>query len=155
MTRKVTTPQVFPESFLRRMSKKDRECVSYQNALESQPIGRSVFLSLPYPPTVNRYLGVTRTGMRFKMKEGKDYCAIVASICRAKKIVPFQGDVIFEMHLYRPRKIGDIQNYSKVLCDSLEGWAYLNDGQIRQFNATRHDDSKDPRVEVMIRSWGV
>lgn len=111
-----------------------------------------ISLVLPFPPTVNRYLGVSRNGIRFKMKQGVDYCKAVQLLCASQRIKPIEGDVIFTMHLYRPKKIGDVQNYSKVLLDSLEGYAYHNDNQIVEFHAFRHDDKDNPRVHVLIDS---
>lgn len=113
-----------------------------------------ITLTLPYPPTVNRYLGVTRTGRRFKAKPGSDYVIAVRSICAQQRVRPIEGDVAFEMRLYRPRKCGDVQNYNKVLLDALEGWAYENDKQISEFHAYRYDDKDNPRVEVQIWKTG-
>lgn len=84
------------------------------------------------------------------MKEGVDYCKAVGLICTASRLKPLEGDVSFTMRLYRPRKTGDVQNYSKVLLDSLEGFAYHNDKQIVEFHAFRHDDKENPRVHVLI-----
>jgi Holliday junction resolvase RusA-like endonuclease len=108
-------------------------------------------LVLPYPPTVNRYLGVNRNGIRFKMKEGADYCKAVRLICNRSGIRPFLGPVIVTMHLFRPRKSGDLLNRDKVLLDSLEGYAYSNDKNIVEFHAFLHDDKENPRVHVLIK----
>jgi Holliday junction resolvase RusA-like endonuclease len=110
-----------------------------------------VSLILPYPPTVNRYLGVNRNGIRFKMKEGTDYCKAVRLICNRSGIKPFLGPVIVTMHLFRPRKCGDLLNRDKVLLDSLEGYAYSNDKNIVEFHAFLHDDKENPRVHVLIK----
>lgn len=113
-----------------------------------------ITLTLPFPPSINRYLGVTRTGVRFKAKEGVIYTTSVRSICAHQGVKPLEGDLAFEMRLYRPRKIGDVQNYNKVLLDALEGWAYENDKQIQEFHAYRFDDRQNPRCEVQIWKTG-
>lgn len=111
-------------------------------------------LILPMPPTINRYLGVSRGGMRYKMADGKAYVIAVRSICAQQRVRPLEGDLAFEMRLYRPRKSGDVTNYHKVLCDALEGWAYENDKQISEFHAYRFDDRQNPRCEVQIWRTG-
>lgn len=112
----------------------------------------TVKLILPYPVSVNRYMGQDRkTGRRFIYQESKDYMAEVKRI--AAPMVPqiFQGDVDFSMFLYRPRRVGDATNFSKQLCDALEGVLYVNDKQIRDFHAHRRDDASNPRVEVFCK----
>jgi Holliday junction resolvase RusA-like endonuclease len=108
-------------------------------------------LMLPYPPTVNRYLGVTRKGLRFKSKEGKDYCEAVRLIGQAQRIKPVAGKVALTIHLFRPRKSGDLTNFFKVLEDSLEGILYENDRQIVEHHAFLHDDAENPRCHVLCK----
>ena len=52
--------------------------------------------------------------------------------------------------VYRPRRVGDLDNRIKCLQDAMEGFAYDDDKQISSIFATRHDDKENPRVEVII-----
>jgi Holliday junction resolvase RusA-like endonuclease len=60
------------------------------------------------------------------------------------------GDLSLTMIVYRPAKRGDLDNYTKILADSLQGVLYENDSQIVRILAERHDDKRNPRVEVEI-----
>ena len=50
----------------------------------------------------------------------------------------------------RPQRSGDLDNRLKCLLDSLNGIAWSDDGQIVEIHAYRHDDKKNPRVEIEI-----
>ena len=52
--------------------------------------------------------------------------------------------------IYRPRKVGDIDNCAKLILDSLQGYAYDNDNQIVDLHLRRFDDKVNPRVEVFV-----
>lgn len=117
----------------------------------SRPIpAEDGWLVLPYPPSVNRYLGASKTGRFFKTKEGKTFDAEVKRICALKGIKPLLGELVFTMRLYRPRKCGDVHNYGKQLADALQGFLYEDDKQIVEFHAYRFDDKENPRVEVRV-----
>jgi Holliday junction resolvase RusA-like endonuclease len=64
---------------------------------------------------------------------------------------PFAGPIAMYVHVYRARKVGDLDNSAKVLADSLNGIAYQDDSQIVEWHLWRHDDKANPRVEVEIR----
>ncbi len=111
----------------------------------------SGILVLPYPPSVNKLYGTNRqTGQKFLGREGREFQTEVRRITDALGIVPLEGPVIFTMWLYRPRKVGDLMNREKVICDSLNGIAYQDDSQIVEFHAYRYDDPKNPRVEIKV-----
>jgi crossover junction endodeoxyribonuclease RusA len=112
--------------------------------------GQGNTLILPYPPSVNRYLGYNRqTGRRYLRPDGKAYITEVKRI--GVSCIPLLGDVCFTMWLYRPLKAGDLLNRDKVLCDALEGILYKNDKQIAEAHLYRFDDPENPRVEVEVR----
>lgn len=108
-------------------------------------------LSIPYPPSLNRYYGNWRGRVVLK-KEGKEYKKRVAAICGA--MTPLTGPVLIELHVYRPRKTGDLDNTFKGILDSLQGFVYKNDRQIVAILAFRHDDKGNPRVEVTCNGIG-
>ena len=109
-------------------------------------------LRLPVPPSVNRLWRVTcRRGYPtlYKVPKAKHYAASVREL--AYFIDPLCGDVAIEIHVYRPRKKGDLDNYQKLLLDSLNGVAFGDDKQVTEIHAYRHDDKKNPRAEVTVR----
>lgn len=108
-------------------------------------------LVLPYPPTVNKYWRhvVIRGQPRVLIsREGRAYKDRVASLCVG--VLPASGPIKVQAHIYRPRKIGDIDNVSKGLLDSLKGIAFHDDSQIVELHLIRHDDKARPRVEITI-----
>jgi Holliday junction resolvase RusA-like endonuclease len=60
------------------------------------------------------------------------------------------GRIAVTMHVYRPRKSGDLDNRTKAVLDCLQGVVYLDDAQIVELHTYRHDDKLNPRVEVTI-----
>lgn len=110
-------------------------------------------LILPLPPLGNRYL--RRAGHTiYKTKEAKDYCRHVSFIGAQNKTKVLSGDVKVSVDVYRARKAGDLDGFSKVLLDSLEGVLYENDRQVVDYHARRFDDPKNPRVEVTVSEVG-
>lgn len=67
-----------------------------------------------------------------------------------KKEDALKGFVRVQISLFRPRKVGDLDNYFKSCLDSLKGIAYEDDSQIIEIHAKRFDDKHRPRVEISI-----
>jgi crossover junction endodeoxyribonuclease RusA len=104
-------------------------------------------LTLPYPPSANRYWRNFR-GRMVKSAEARDYQELVKATNRVNMM---EGDLIFCADVYRPAKRRDIDNCIKVVLDSLQGIAYANDSQVKRVDFERHDtDRKNPRVVVVI-----
>lgn len=108
-----------------------------------------IFLSLPYPPSVNHYYR-TFNGRVVISAAGKAYKDRAGWLARAAQAELLTGDVCLTAHVYRPQKRGDLDNISKCLLDSLNGIAYADDSQIVEMHLYRHDDKLNPRVEVTI-----
>jgi len=115
-------------------------------------------LTLPYPPSANRYWRTTARIIRGKpvvqtypSPEAKAYKVAVARIAAAAGWRPFDGDVELRLTVYRPLKRGDLSNRIKVLEDALNGIAYADDDQVVRLTADRKDDKDNPRVEVEVR----
>lgn len=106
-------------------------------------------LTLPYPPSANRYWRHTQ-GRIVRSREANDYKAQVGWLCNVEGLQPYTGNVSVSIDVYRPAKRGDLDNTMKCLLDALIGYAYLDDKQIVEIHAMRHDDRQDPRVEVVI-----
>lgn len=106
-------------------------------------------LTLPYPPSANRYWRNV-SGRMIRSREANEYKEQVGKHCAGLGMEVFAGDVCVSLDFYRPAKRGDLDNLLKVVFDSLNGWAYADDKQIVEIHAMRHDDKDDPRVEVHV-----
>lgn len=106
-------------------------------------------LTLPYPPSANRYWRVFR-GMVVPSVEAKAYKTAVRWRAIHNHLVPLDGDVCIHVELYRPRARGDLDNFLKVLFDALNGLAWADDGQVVEIHARRHEDKLNPRVEIEV-----
>ena len=106
-------------------------------------------LTLPTPPSANRYWRTYRNRVTVS-NEAKTYKTAVGWIARTAIDEPLQGDLSVTLRIYRKAKRGDLDNYSKVGLDALNGIAYLDDSQITELHAYRFDDKDNPRMEVEI-----
>ena len=111
--------------------------------------GTMIRLTLPTPPSANRYWRTYRNRVTVSA-EAKTYKTAVGWIARSVIDEPLQGDIAVTLRVYRKAKRGDLDNYSKVGLDSLNGIAYLDDSQIVELHAYRFDDKDNPRMEVEI-----
>lgn len=110
-------------------------------------------LVLPYPPPTNRLYRADR-GVVHLSAEGEAYHLMVAVLAHAAGLEPLAGPVALTVHVYRPRKAGDLDGRLKALLDALQGTAYGNDAQIVELHAYRHDDKQRPRAEVTVAPAG-
>lgn len=106
-------------------------------------------LTLPIPISANRYWRNYR-GRTVISAEAVAYKNEVGWLAKAAGAQLMTGDLSLTMIVYRPAKRGDLDNYTKILADSLQGIVYSNDSQIVRILAERRDDKKNPRVEVEI-----
>jgi crossover junction endodeoxyribonuclease RusA len=109
-------------------------------------------LTLPFPPALNRlYRSV---GPRVLIsRTGRDYKARAAFAAVVAGVQPLPGPLAVELYLYRPKKAGDVDAYSKVLLDAMQGHLWGDDKQIVELHLYRRDDKVNPRVEVRV--WPV
>ncbi len=106
-------------------------------------------LTLPYPPSSNRYYRNYR-GRMVRSQEAEAYRIGVGWQCNIAGIEPLTGNLRITLNFYRPAKMGDLDNRLKQLFDCLQGYAYLDDKQITEIHAYRREDKKNPRVEIEI-----
>jgi crossover junction endodeoxyribonuclease RusA len=107
-------------------------------------------LTLPYPPSSNRYWKVWR-GRAVVSAEAKSYKQGVRLRALTEGFrKPLACPLVLSLVVYRPRKAGDLSNRIKVLEDALNGIAWIDDKQIVEIHARREDDASNPRVEVRI-----
>ena len=107
-----------------------------------------VSLRLPIPPSANRYWRSANNRV-YVSQEAQDYKQLVRLLCG--QVDPLSGNVAVSFTVYRARKAGDLDNFVKVLIDSLRGILYPDDNVIVEIHATRKDDKENPRV--MLTAW--
>lgn len=104
-------------------------------------------VTLPMPPSANRYWRTSRDGRVYVSDEAKTYKSRVRLDTAAE---PLEGDLTITVKVYRAQKTGDLDNRLKVLFDALKGLAFSDDRQIAEIHAYRFEDKRDPRVEVEV-----
>ncbi len=112
-------------------------------------------LTLPLPPPANHYkkLRVVRgIPQWFLTSRAKKFYAQVKQLGMGQ--VPLAEPVILTLRIYRARRVGDWDGFTKCVCDALQGIAYHNDSQISEAHVYRRDDKANPRVEVDVRPMG-
>jgi Holliday junction resolvase RusA-like endonuclease len=109
---------------------------------------QSIVLALP--PSANLYWRYTPSGV-YVSEEAQTYKKGVQWKAAHQHMTPMDGPVAVYLNVYRARKAGDLDNFAKILCDSLNGVAYHDDSQVVELHMWRHDDKANPRVEVEIR----
>jgi crossover junction endodeoxyribonuclease RusA len=98
-------------------------------------------ITLPYPPSANRYLRHTSRGT-YRTAEADRYCAAVQQIAAASVAGKHNGRVSLLAKLHpKATKTGvasktrmDLDNCIKVACDALQGVLYDNDRQIERIS---------------------
>ncbi|RYY96954.1 MAG: RusA family crossover junction endodeoxyribonuclease [Chitinophagaceae bacterium] len=108
-----------------------------------------VRLVLPYPPSANAYWRAAKGRGLVPSREALAYKIAVAHLAAAARVRPLAGPVRLTLTVYRPRRIGDLDNTLKVLGDALNGLAWLDDEQVVVIHAERADDADSPRVELV------
>src|SRR5258705_7865422 len=90
-----------------------------------------ISLVLPTPPSINHYWRHFR-GRTVISAEGRAYRERVAVVCHSRSLDPVLREVAVTVRIYRKAKRGDLDNFLKVLLDSLRGYAYQADSHIIQ-----------------------
>jgi Holliday junction resolvase RusA-like endonuclease len=104
---------------------------------------------LPVPPSGNRYWRIWR-GRAVRTKEAEGFKMHVWATLRCQGVKPQPGPVAVTVRWFRARKLGDLDNRLKVLLDAMQNTFYSSDAQIVELHAYRHEDPKNPRVEVTV-----
>jgi Holliday junction resolvase RusA-like endonuclease len=104
-----------------------------------------ITLTLPLPPSANKYWVYTGRSV-VTSPEAKAYKEAIRLLVRCEMLL---GRVAVNISVFRRAKRGDLDNYQKILLDSLEGILYENDDQITEIHAYRYDDPENPRVELV------
>lgn len=109
----------------------------------------SILITLPFPPSANTYWRHNR-GRTHRSDEANKYIKDVDTLCKEAGLEPFTCRVVVSVDFFRPQRRGDLDNMLKVLIDALRGHGYVDDSQIVGIYASRHDDKKNPRAQVVI-----
>ncbi|HXI15179.1 MAG TPA: RusA family crossover junction endodeoxyribonuclease [Chloroflexota bacterium] len=112
-----------------------------------------VNVTLPYPPSSNRYWRTDRGGRPHLSDEAKAYKLDVLLFAVAAGLRPLEGPVRLTLTIFRPRRAGDLSNRIKILEDALNGIAWGDDKQIVELHAYRKEDKTNPRAEVTIEQY--
>jgi len=97
---------------------------------------KSVELSLPWPPSVNKIWATTSKGKWYETKVATEFKEYVIYYARTKKIARFKPDdkIFFKMLAFpADNRRRDLDNLAKVVCDALqEAKVFKNDCQIKK-----------------------
>lgn len=110
-------------------------------------------LVLPWPPALNhlyRMVMVKGSPRMLISARGRAYKTECGWEAKRQGARPQKGSLAVTVILYRPRRIGDIDGYLKVVFDSMNGIAWDDDSQVQELHVYRRDDKERPRVEMAI-----
>jgi crossover junction endodeoxyribonuclease RusA len=107
-------------------------------------------LILPYPPSVNN-LYATFGGRRIVSAKGRKFKADIADLARRQGAKMLAGNLSVTFRVFRPKRIGDLDNRLKISQDALKGICFADDKQIIEIHAYRFDDRENPRNEIDVK----
>lgn len=88
----------------------------------------------------------------YMTKEGKDikegYKWEIKSQYRGKPII--QPITVFIKFFFGTKRKADLDNFNKIVLDSLTGLVYEDDSQIDKLVLTKHYDKERPRIEIEV-----
>ena len=102
---------------------------------------------LDYPPALNSHWRVWK-GRILVSAKSRAYKLAAQIRAASMGVRPLQGELSVTLHFYRPQKSGDLDGRLKVLFDCMNGVLWVDDAQVVEIHAFRHEDKKRPRVEV-------
>lgn len=114
------------------------------------------------PPSANDYWRTRafmsqRTGkpmaMTYVSEAAKEYKQEIIDLVGPAEMI--RSEIIFTVRVFRPKRIGDLDNRLKVLLDALQGVIFADDKQVVEIHAFRFEDKTNPRVEVEICPKGL
>ena len=97
---------------------------------------KTVELTLPWPPSVNKIWATTKKGNWYETKVSKDFKEFVIYYARSKKLTAFKpaDRIFFKMLAFPPdNRRRDLDNLAKVVCDAMQdAKIYKDDCQIKR-----------------------
>ena len=111
-----------------------------------------ITLTLPYPPSVNAYY-LASGHRRYISKRGIDFKKAVAEAC--KGLPSFLDQPVELSVLLHPRdkRLMDIDNCGKAICDSLNGYLYEDDQQVWKITIERAEKIKGGGCVVTVKEY--
>jgi Holliday junction resolvase RusA-like endonuclease len=86
-----------------------------------------------------------------KSKKGRDQKRLIQMTCISQKVKKLSGDLKISIDFEIAGRDKDIDSIMKNLLDSLEGFAYDNDKQIKELHIRKHK-SKEDRVIILLET---
>jgi len=67
---------------------------------------------------------------------------------------PIEGDIqVYAKIYFGTKRRCDVDNFSKIMLDSLTGIAWVDDSQIRRMTVEKFYDKDNPRIEIEINQY--
>ena len=111
-------------------------------------------VTLPFPPSVNKYWGTAWNGRKYLMERGKKYKSDVALILLSNGFTSAKLTEKIKLHIttHAPdKRRRDLDNLLKAILDSMNKYVYEDDFQVCDLHIHRgHVDKFKPRIEVII-----
>ena len=112
---------------------------------------------LTMPPSQNAAIMPGLRGRRpviVHTKEARRWIAETADYCGRHRLVygtrKILGMVEVRIRLFMARNSGDIDGRAKKILDSIQGYGYQNDSQVRRLVMEMETDPENPRAEVEV-----
>lgn len=118
---------------------------------------RTVFLRLPWPPSLNRIWRAVNNRVILS-SVARAYATAAANALPAGRVDPLRGRLVVTMALSAPAKMGakawDIANREKLMIDTLtKQRIWLDDSQIDTMVITRAEPSEAGHVDILIQEY--
>lgn len=113
-----------------------------------------ITITLPWPPSLNKLYRHTSRGVLLSAAAVRFKAEAHAIMTEAGITNPITEPCSMTVHQYRPRNAGDADNYLKLTCDTLQGYAYVNDKQLVELHIYQHTDKLNPRLEITVTKKG-
>lgn len=112
-------------------------------------------LELPFPPSVNAcYRAIPRGKIcaNILSKKGREYKERIAGLMGEKPAMLTDARLMVQIRLFMPDlRRRDVDNYNKILLDSLSGYVWEDDSQIDILTISRDEVIKGGKVSIIIR----
>jgi crossover junction endodeoxyribonuclease RusA len=106
-----------------------------------------VSVTLPYPPSTNHLYRRLR-GQLALTPEAREFRHHARLICASVVDRPISDPVAVYLRIYRPRRVGDLDNLLKAVLDACNGVIWVDDALVTGIHAQRFEDATNPRVEL-------
>jgi crossover junction endodeoxyribonuclease RusA len=111
-----------------------------------------IILDLPWPPSVNHYLGTSKTGRRYVRPRGVAFKSRVCELVAEQQVKALTGRVSVFIAAHPPdRRKRDIDNLNKMALDALmHAGVMLDDEQVDSLHIVRREVIKGGKLSVVV-----